>query len=94
MKFIECIDPFLMQLVIVPTIVIGLGVLVSYFVKKVFIGCLITLLLNLLYETWYFKYYYPESEINFTSWNIIFPIMSLVISRFIVSNRKEKIKAR
>lgn len=34
MKFIDLMDPFLMQLVIVPMIVIGLGVLVAYVAKK------------------------------------------------------------
>ncbi|WP_231169236.1 hypothetical protein [Clostridium botulinum] len=57
MKFIESIDPFLMQLVIVPLIVIGLGVLVAYNIKNILIGPLITLFLNSLYEIWYIKHY-------------------------------------
>ena len=85
MEFIESIDPFLMQLFIVPTIVIGLGLLVAILSKRVFVAPLITLLLNLLYETWYIKHYYPELEISYTSWNIIFPLFSLVFSWVIVS---------
>ena len=88
MKFIESIDPFLMQLFIVPTIVIGLGLLVAILAKRVFVAPLITLLLNLLYETWYIKHYYPDFEISYTSWNIIFPLFSLVFSWVIVSALK------
>lgn len=84
MAFTESIDPFLMQLFIVPLIVIGLGLLAAIFTKKVWVAPLITLLLNLIYETWYSKYYYPESEPFFTSWNIIFPAMSLFIALIIV----------
>ena len=85
MEFIESIDLFLMQLFIVPTIVIGLGLLVAILAKRVFVAPLITLLLNLLYETWYIKHYYPDLEISYTSWNIIFPLFSLVFSWGIVS---------
>jgi len=92
MEFIDSIDPFIMQLFIIPLIVIGLGVLVSALTKKVVIGPLITLILNLLYETWYMKHYYPEHEINYTSWNIIFPAISLVISWAVVSVIKQKSK--
>ncbi|KUP07732.1 hypothetical protein Q75_04320 [Bacillus coahuilensis p1.1.43] len=90
MEFIESIDPFLMQLFIVPLLVIGLGLLVSILAKKVFVAPLITLLLNLLYETWYMKHYYPEHEISYTSWNIIFPVISLVISWIVLSVLKQK----
>ncbi|KMJ93183.1 hypothetical protein CBCST_20430, partial [Clostridium botulinum C str. Stockholm] len=76
MKFIESIDPFLMQLVIVPLIVIGLGVLVAYNIKNILIGPLITLFLNSLYEIWYIKHYCPGSEISLSSWNIILPMIS------------------
>jgi hypothetical protein len=79
-------------LVIVPLIVIGLGVLVSYSIKNIFIGPLLTLFLNVLYEIWYMKHYYPEVEISFTSWNIIFPVISLVISGVVVSIRKQNNK--
>jgi hypothetical protein len=76
----ELVDPFLMQLVIIPFIVIGLGVLMSVITKKVFIGPIVTLLLNLFYEIWYSKRYYPELELQVSSWNIIFPLISLMIS--------------
>ncbi|MEH7107469.1 DUF2651 family protein [Bacillus sp. JJ1764] len=88
----EFIDPFIMQLFIIPLIVIGLGVLVSALFKKVVIGPFVTLILNLLYETWYMKHYYPEHEISYTSWNIIFPAISLVISWVVVSVIKQKSK--
>gem|GEM_PF-3086348 len=90
------IDPFLMQLFIVPLIVIGLGVIASALAKKVFIAPLITLFLNALYEIWYMKHYYPELEISFTScftsWNIIFPLMSLAASIVVVPFLKQKNK--
>lgn len=89
MEFIDSMDPFLMQLVIIPLIVIGLGGLVAYIIKNVFIGPLATLVLNILYEIWYMKHYYPESEITLSSWNIIFPVISLVVSWVVVSIRKQ-----
>lgn len=91
MKFI---DPFVMQLFIVPIIVIGFGVLASFMTKKVFFGPLITLIMNLLYETCYSKYYYPEHDISFTSWNIIFPLISLVFSWIVVFESKNRDKPK
>lgn len=76
----EFVDPFLMQLVIIPIIVIGLGVLMSVITKKAFVGPIVTLFLNLIYEVWYFKKDYPDSELQVSSWNIIFPLISLMIS--------------
>ncbi|RPF55268.1 DUF2651 family protein [Aquisalibacillus elongatus] len=84
MNLIDSIDPFLMQLVILPIIVIGLGVLGAALTKKFWLGPLITLVLNLLYELWYSSYYYPESDTIFTSWNVILPIISLIISFMVV----------
>lgn len=92
MNLIEVIDPFVMQLFIVPLVVIGLGVLVSYITKKIFIAPIVTLLLNLLYEFWYMKYFYLETEVTFTSWNIYFPIFSLVFALAVVLSQKYKNK--
>jgi hypothetical protein len=89
MNVINSIDPFVMQLIIIPFIVIGLGVLLATITKKVFIGPLVTLILNLLYEVWYSMNYYPNSGLNITSWNIIFPLISLVVSALFVFVRKE-----
>jgi hypothetical protein len=63
-KIVEMIDPFLWQLFIVPLIVIGLGVLVSALTRKIFVGPIITLILNVLYEVWYIKYYLQASKIK------------------------------
>jgi len=90
MRFIDSIDPFMMQLFIVPLIVIGLGILVSYTLKNIFIGPLITLFLNILYEVWYIEHYYHKLELTLTSWNIIFPAISLLISLIVVSIQKQK----
>lgn len=90
--FNGAIDPFIMQLFIVPLCVIGIGVIVSSLTKKVFIAPFITLLLNLLYETWYMKQYYPEHQLSYTSWNIAFPLMSLMIAWIVISFLKQKNK--
>ena len=93
MNFINSIDPFVMQLIIIPIIVIGLGVLLATITKKIWVGPLVTLVLNLLYEVWYSMYYYPDSELIITSWNIIFPIISLVLSVVFVLVRKNYISS-
>ncbi|MCB2300009.1 hypothetical protein [Clostridium tagluense] len=75
-----------MQLVIIPFITIGCGVLSSIFLKKVWVAPIVTLIINALDEIYYFKHYY--SEIRLTSWNIILPIVSLVISLIIIEMTK------
>ncbi|MYL58109.1 hypothetical protein GLW20_11390 [Virgibacillus halodenitrificans] len=80
MNFINSIDPFLMQLVIVPVVVIGLGVLAAILTKRVFVGPIVTILLYLLYELWSSLYYYPESGISITIFNIIYPFITFIIS--------------
>ncbi len=90
MNFINSIDPFVMQLIVIPLIVIGLGVLLATITIKIFIGPLVTLILNLLYEVWHSMYYYPDSELIITSWNVIFPLISLFVSVIFVLVRKAK----
>ncbi|QFT90774.1 hypothetical protein FIU87_19190 [Bacillus sp. THAF10] len=90
MELLDSIDPFVMQLVIVPFIVIGIGVLASVFVKKFYIAPLVTLILNALYEVMYMKIYFSSSDFSFTSWNIIFPLISLIIASIIADIRKQK----
>ena len=83
MKLIESIDPIIMQLVIVPIIVIGIGILLAILTKKVYIGPITTMLLTLSYNHWYFTSFFPNSELSFTmisSWCIIFPLISLYLS--------------
>ncbi len=80
LNFINFIDPFLMQLVIVPVVVIGLGVVAAILTKRVFVGPIVTLLLYLLYEIWSSLYYYPESGISITLFNIIYPFITFIIS--------------
>jgi len=70
-----------MQLVIIPFITIGCGVLSSIFFKKVWVAPIVTLIITALDELYYFYHYY--AEIRLTSWSIIFPIISLVISLII-----------
>lgn len=92
MKFIESTDPFIMQLFIVPLFVIGFGLLLSILVKKIIVAPLMTCFLNLLYETWYMKHYYPEHDLSYTSWNIIFPVISFAISLLVVTALKRESK--
>lgn len=83
MKLIESIDPIVMQLVIVPAIVIGIGVLLAILTKRVYTGPITTMLLTLNYNYWYFTSFFPDSELSFTmvsSWCIIFPLISLYLS--------------
>lgn len=75
---IKSINPFLLQLVIIPFITIGCGVLSSIFFKKVWIAPIVTFIITALEELYYFKHYY--GEFTLTSWNIILPLTSLVIS--------------
>lgn len=83
MKWIQAIDPFLLQLVIVPAVVIGAGLLVAVLTKRILVGPLVTLILNLLFETWLSLNTYSGS-LNYSSWNIHFPIYSLIVSCFFV----------
>lgn len=87
MKLIESIDPIVMQLVIVPMIVIGIGVTLALLTKRVYIGPVTTMLLTLSYNYWYFSSFFPDSELSFTmvsSWCIIFPLISLYLSWMLV----------
>lgn len=89
MKLIAAIDPLVMQLIIVPLAVIGIGVLAATALKKVYIGPVTTLLLNLFYNSWYFSYKFPDAQIPFTmifSWCVIFPVFSLFLSWVFVAH--------
>jgi len=70
-----------LQLVIIPFITIGCGVLSSIFFKKVWIAPIVTFIITALDELYYF--YHNYKDINLTSWSIILPIASLVISLLI-----------
>lgn len=83
------IDPFIMQLFIVPAIVIGIGVAVSVRLKRIYIAPITTLVLNLLYETWYSLYYYPNEGFIYTTWNVIFPVIAFAIALVIEASRSE-----
>lgn len=83
MELIESIDPIIMQLLIVPFVVIGLGVGLAAFTKKFVAGPILTLILTLSYNVWYFSHFYPSTELTFTmisAWCLIFPLFSLYLS--------------
>lgn len=88
MKLIETIDPFIMQLVIVPLVVIGIGIFAAAASKKIYIGPITTLAVTLAYNSWYFPHMFPGAPIPVAmifSWCIIFPFFSLVLSWLFVS---------
>ncbi|SDM27712.1 hypothetical protein [Sediminibacillus halophilus] len=66
------IDPFILQLVIIPFIVIGLGLLAAFITKKITIGVISTLAANMLLELVLF-------EGGLSTWNVFFPIVTLTI---------------
>ena len=84
----KSIDPFLMQLMVVPFIAIGIGVLIGKLTKKVVIAPMITLILNIGYE----KYFLGLSKIDLgiDSWNIIFTLLSFTISLIVIRGYKLK----
>ncbi|AQU79415.1 hypothetical protein AJGP001_09160 [Planococcus faecalis] len=95
MKFIESIDPIIMQLLVVPIVVIGIGILLSIITRRIYIGPIVTMVLTLSYNYWYFTTFFPNSELSFTmvsSWCIIFPLISLYLS-WLVSIQIKSIKA-
>lgn len=94
MEFTNSIDPFLFQLVLLPIVVIGIGIAASLITGKIFIGPLVTLLLNLAYETWYFSSYGFGGGIYYSPWNLILPTVSLVFCWIVVSVRKQIINVR
>lgn len=75
------IDPFILQLVIIPIIVIGLGLLGVFITKKIILGVIITLVANILLELIIF-------EGGISIWSIIFPIVTLIISLFFIKNKR------
>lgn len=79
----EYIDPFLWQLVIVPFLTIGGGVVVAMIMKRVWVGPLVTFLFNTIIELTYFAVYYGHSLFDvshLSSWNVIFSLISLLFS--------------
>lgn len=78
-KFINSnVDPFIMQLLIVPFISIGLGVFVSRKTKIVFLAPLITFILSFIYTKFFLGLSW-EQVLKF-EWEFIFSILSLIIT--------------
>jgi hypothetical protein len=85
---IEAIDPFIMQVMIVPIVVIGLGTIAAAAAKKIYIGPIVTLVITLIYNGWYFSHMFAGVRIPIAmifSWCIMFPFFSLVLSWAFVS---------
>lgn len=79
------IDPFLEQLVIVPFAVVGFGLFAAIRSKKVIVGPIVTLLLNVLYEVWYSFSFDPNIEMFLSLRNITFPLLTLALAWLIVA---------
>jgi len=79
-----------MQLVVIPLITIGCGVLASILSKKAWFAPIVTFIITSLDELYYFKHYYSKIEIII--WDIILPIVSLAISLMVIPTIKEKKK--
>lgn len=79
-SFMDSIDPFVFQLIFVPIFTIGLGVLFSFLMKRVWIGPVATLIVNMIIELAVSTLYTEDTHFSFSSWNIILPIVSLIIS--------------
>jgi len=90
MKLYESIDPFIMQLVIIPLSVVVIGVWIAIYFRKFLLGPIITLILNLIYEILCSNYYYPGLKITLSSYNYIYPIWSFVISWVVITLLPEK----
>lgn len=81
------IDPFIWQLVIVPILTIGTGVLVAIRFEKAYIALLVTLLFNVCIELAMGLLYVPY-EIYLSSFNFIFPIFSFVLAYTFIGKRQ------
>ena len=86
MNIFNEIDLFLLQLVIVPFVVIGCGISVAIFTKKIVFSPIVTLILNISFEFWYQKTNYLDKSVVLSSWNILFPLISLFLSWVIVKH--------
>ncbi len=87
-SFMDSIDPFVFQLILVPIFTIGLGVLFSFLMKRIWIGPLVTLTLNMVIELAVSTLYPEGTHFSFSSWNIILPIVSFVISFVLLKTTK------
>lgn len=91
MSLFDAIDPFLLQLVIVPLVTIGLGLAVALVTKKLVMAPFVTFVANLAYEVLYMYAYYGEVTFSFSSWVIVLPVASLLLAwlvRVMVKNEK------
>ena len=87
------IAPFLWQLVIVPFLTIVGGIVVAMTMQRVWVGPLVTFLMNAIIELTYFAVYYDHSLFDvshLSSWNVIFPLISLLFSFIFVGLMKTK----
>jgi hypothetical protein len=90
-KFINSnVDTFIMQLLIVPFISIGLGVLVSRKTKIVFLAPLITFILSFIYTKFFLGL--PWEQICTFEWKFLFSISSLTIALLFKDSNKTNTK--
>ncbi|MEF9992725.1 MAG: hypothetical protein RRZ84_07350 [Romboutsia sp.] len=78
----DFVDPFIMQIVIVPLISIGIGVWISVKKMKFIISPIITFLISLMYSKFFLDL--PLDSLLAFEWEIRFSILSLIISIIII----------
>ncbi|RDY29120.1 hypothetical protein CHL78_002100 [Romboutsia weinsteinii] len=84
----NAVDPFIMQIIIVPIISIGVGILISVYTKIAIAAPVITLLINLVYENYFLKLF--RDKFYLSQWSIFLPILSLILSLVIIYLLKRK----
>lgn len=87
-------DPFILQLIIVPIIVIGAGNWFAILFKKPWIAPIVTFVLTIIINSIRELYYYQELEWGFIrDWCVIWPVFSFIIALIIYFSRKQKLQS-
>lgn len=81
-KINKFIDPFIMQLIIIPLIAIGFGVYISTKKNNLLIGPIVTFLISLFFSK--FILLLPLSSLLKFEWEIRFSLLSFIISLIVI----------
>lgn len=85
-KINKFVDPFVMQLIIIPLISIGFGVYISIKKDNVLIAPIVTFLISLIFSK--FILLLPMSSLLKFEWEIRFSLLSLIISFIAIKFKK------
>ncbi|SDN60191.1 hypothetical protein [Alkalicoccus daliensis] len=92
MTFIPGLDPFVEQLIVLPFTAVGLGIAALLVFRKLIFGPIVTLFLTLLYEIMYHYTFYSGAATNYSSWNLILPAVTLLVSwHILITIKQEKV---